>query len=190
MQVIAIDIYPFQPETVPENLYLQVDDLNNRFTFQAHNFDLVHSRLMSGAIHVNRWAGYLRDMLRVLRPGGWCQLVELHHNAQSDNGSLTEAHALRQWSTRYNESLNGVKDLRVAPRLPEMMRAAGGQAVNARDYDIGTANRENVQQFLGSIAIYPFAERLEMPIQDVQLLVAQARVEADDPLLKVIIESR
>lgn len=45
---------------------------------------------MSGAIHVNRWAGYLRDMLRVLRPGGWCQLVELHHNAQSDNGSLTE----------------------------------------------------------------------------------------------------
>lgn len=29
-----------------------------------------------------------------------------------------------------------------------------------------------------------------MPIQDVQLLVAQARVEADDPLLKVIIESR
>ncbi|KAK6606048.1 UMTA methyltransferase [Botrytis cinerea] len=124
-EVIAIDIYPFQPETVPENLYLQVDDLNNRFTFQAHNFDLVHSRLMSGAIHVNRWAGYLRDMLRVLRPGGWCQLVELHHNAQSDNGSLTEAHALRQWSTRYNESLNGVKDLRVAPRLPEMMRAAG-----------------------------------------------------------------
>ncbi|KAK6609859.1 hypothetical protein ACHAPF_010932 [Botrytis cinerea] len=207
MQVIAIDIYPFQPETVPENLYLQVDDLNNRFTFQAHNFDLVHSRLMSGAIHVNRWAGYLRDMLRVLRPGGWCQLVELHHNAQSDNGSLTEAHALRQWSTRYNESLNGVKDLRVAPRLPEMMRAAGfvdiehrmiplhtcgwsSGAIDARDYDIGTANRENVQQFLGSIAIYPFAERLEMPIQDVQLLVAQARVEADDPLLKVIIESR
>ncbi|TEY59596.1 hypothetical protein BOTCAL_0191g00140 [Botryotinia calthae] len=197
-EVIAIDIYPFQQETVPENLYLQVDDLNNRFTFQAHNFDLVHSRLMSGAIHVNRWAGYLRDMLRVLRPGGWCQLVELHHNAQSDNGSLTEAHALRQWSTRYNESLNGVKDLRVAPRLPEMMRAAGfvdiehrmiplhtcGWSSDARDYDIGTANRENVQQFLGSIAIYPFAERLEMPIQDVQLLVAQARVEADDPLLK------
>lgn len=34
-------------------------------------------------------------------------------------------------------------------------------AIDARDYDIGTANRENVQQFLGSIAIYPFAERLE-----------------------------
>ncbi|CAD6447055.1 70350c73-62cb-43f3-a5b4-2e597e81abd5 [Sclerotinia trifoliorum] len=197
-EVIAIDIYPYQPETVPENLYLQVDDLNNRFTFQAHNFDLVHSRLMTGAIHVNRWAGYLRDMLRVLRPGGWAQLVELYHNVQSDNGSLTDAHALRQWSTRYIESLNGVKDLRVPPRLPDMMRAAGfvdiehrmiplhtcGWSSDPREYEIGTANRANVQQFLSSIALYPFAERLEMPIQDVQLLVAQARVEADDPLLK------
>ncbi|EDN96420.1 hypothetical protein SS1G_01346 [Sclerotinia sclerotiorum 1980 UF-70] len=123
----------------------------SRFTFQAHNFDLVHSRLMTGAIHVNRWAGYLRDMLRVLRPGGWAQLVELYHNVQSDNGSLTD---------------------------------------DPREYEIGTANRVNVQQFLSSIALYPFAERLEMPIQDVQLLVAQARVEADDPRLKVKAKSR
>ncbi|QSZ33890.1 hypothetical protein DSL72_005464 [Monilinia vaccinii-corymbosi] len=256
VQVIAIDIYPFQPETVPENLYLQVDDLNNRFTFQAHNFDLVHSRLMAAAIHANRWAGYLQDMLRVVRPGGWCQLVELYHNAQSDNGRLTNDHALRQWSSSYVQSLNGLKDLRIALRLPAMMRAAGfveieyrmiplhtcgvsfrfhnvknldtmGQfpnqhvltsrlgnndlfhverlvhvvkrSVNSdcaekhtsnsltdpREHDIGTANRENVQQFLGSIAVYPFTERLGMSIQDVQLLVAQARREADDPALKV-----
>lgn len=93
---------------------------------------------------MNRWAAYLRDMFRVVRPGGWCQLVELYHNAQSDNGSLTDGrfpmmrlaevisdekkskdHALRQWSTRYLESLNRLKDLRVAVRLPDMMRAAG-----------------------------------------------------------------
>lgn len=39
---------------------------------------------------MSRWAAYLRDMFRVVRPGGWCQLVELYHNAQSDNGSLTD----------------------------------------------------------------------------------------------------
>lgn len=73
--------------------------------------------------------------------------------------------------------------------------------IDPREYNIGTANRENVQQFLGSMALYPFTERLgqvplshynhfnltypRMPIQDVQLLVAQARGEADDPSLKV-----
>jgi hypothetical protein len=28
----------------------------------------------------------MRDMLRVTRPGGWCQMVELYYNVQSDNG--------------------------------------------------------------------------------------------------------
>lgn len=95
-----------QPEEIPDNLYLQVDDLNrrllpstqypiplirkSRFTFQAHNFDLVHSRMMASGIHANRWTGYLRDIFRVTRGGGWCQMVEMYYNVQSDNGSLTD----------------------------------------------------------------------------------------------------
>ncbi|KAJ8070790.1 hypothetical protein OCU04_001152 [Sclerotinia nivalis] len=55
---------------------------------------------MTGAIHVNRWAGYLRDMLRVLRPGGWAQLVELYHNVQSDNGSLTDGEFLHRYFSK------------------------------------------------------------------------------------------
>jgi hypothetical protein len=46
---------------------------------------------MSGGIDSDRWMSYLRDMLRILSPGGWCQMVEIYFNAQSDNGSLTES---------------------------------------------------------------------------------------------------
>jgi len=46
--------------------------------------------MVSAGIHVNRWPQYLRDLLRVTRPGGWTQMVELYCNVQSDNGSLTE----------------------------------------------------------------------------------------------------
>jgi hypothetical protein len=89
-QVIGIDINPtMQPEELPENVFLQVDDLNRRFTFPAHNFDLVHSQMMCSGIHVNRWTQYLRDIFRVVRGGGWCQMVEVYFNVQSDNGSLT-----------------------------------------------------------------------------------------------------
>jgi hypothetical protein len=41
-------------------------------------------------IHINRWNSYLRDILKVLRGGGWCQMVEMYYNVQSDNGSLRE----------------------------------------------------------------------------------------------------
>ncbi|KAM3067417.1 hypothetical protein ACMFMG_011567 [Clarireedia jacksonii] len=197
-EIIAVDIYPFQPENMPNNLYLQVDDLNSRFTFQTHNFDLVHSRMVATGIHINRWTEYVRDIFRVVRPGGWCQMVELYYNVQSDNGRLTDAHALRQWSTTYLQSLSDVKDLRAPLRLQNLMREAGfvdiehrmiplhtcGWSTAPRDHEIGTANRDNVHRFLSSLAVYPFAEKLGMTIQDVQLLIAQARLEADDPALK------
>ncbi|KAH8592911.1 S-adenosyl-L-methionine-dependent methyltransferase [Bisporella sp. PMI_857] len=198
-EVIAVDINAAMAvEELPGNLYLQIDDLNRRFTFPAHNFDIVHSQMMATGIHVNRWAQYLRDMYHVTRGGGWVQLVELYYNVQSDNGSLSDDHALRQWSARYLESMEGLKDLRVPLRLPNLMRDAGfvdvehrmiqlptcGWSTERRDRDIGEANRENVQQMLSSLAIYPFAERLGMPIQDVHLLIAQARLEANDPALK------
>lgn len=70
-------------------------------------------------------------------------MVELYFQCQSDNGTLTEGmkfqvrffsttvaheqvgHALRQWSTRYFESLGEDKDLRIPLRLLGVMRAAG-----------------------------------------------------------------
>lgn len=32
----------------------------------------------------------MRELHRVLRPGGWCQMVEIYFNAQSDNGAVTD----------------------------------------------------------------------------------------------------
>ena len=76
---------------MPGNLEFQVDDLNSPSTFPSNHFDLVHSRMMAGGINASRWPGYMNDMLRVLRPGGWCQMVEIYFNAQSDNGTLTSS---------------------------------------------------------------------------------------------------
>lgn len=61
----------------------------SRFTFPPNYFDVVHSQMMAGGIHANRWRSYLQDIYRVLQPGGWCQMVEMYFNAQSDNGTLS-----------------------------------------------------------------------------------------------------
>ncbi|POR36202.1 Uncharacterized protein TPAR_03611 [Tolypocladium paradoxum] len=88
-EVLGIDASPHMvPEDPPNNLEIQIDDLNGRFTFPSDHFDVVNSQLMAGGIHANRWGSYVRDIFRVLKPGGWCQMVEIYFNAQSDNGTL------------------------------------------------------------------------------------------------------
>ncbi|GAB1318836.1 hypothetical protein MFIFM68171_09046 [Madurella fahalii] len=198
-EVIGIDVYPYPiPEDIPPNLDFQVDDLNSPSTFPSNYFDLVHSRMMAGGIHADRWANYLSDILRVLRPGGWCQMVEIYFNAQSDNGTLTSNHALQVWSQSYLQSMQPAKDPRAPLRLQSWMTQAGfvevesrlltlplsGWSSNPRDFAIGNANRANVHRLLSSLATFPFAHALDMTNTDIQLLVAQARNEADNPAFK------
>ncbi|KAL4931270.1 class I SAM-dependent methyltransferase [Aspergillus undulatus] len=64
-EVIGVDIYPFMnPDDTPDNLWLQVDDLNRPFTFSSNSFDLVHSRLLAAGINRSRWPSYIRDIKR------------------------------------------------------------------------------------------------------------------------------
>ena len=71
---------------------------------------------------------------RVLKPGGWCQILEFYHNAQSYNGSLDASHALRQWSSKYFRSIEQIKDPRAAMRLANMSGDAG--LINVRSMDV------------------------------------------------------
>ncbi|KAL8407951.1 hypothetical protein RB594_006671 [Gaeumannomyces avenae] len=198
--VNGVDISPLMaPEEPPENVVLDVDDLNRAgLSFEHNTFDIVHSRMVAGGIHADRWPRYIRDIRHVLQPGGWCQMVEIYFNAQSDNGTLTENHALRQWSSRYLQSMVPYKDPRSPLNLATLMTEAGFTDVQTmvyrlpmsawssdpREYAIGVANRDNVRRLLGSHAMYPFTTRLGMSVTEVQLLVARARHEADNPAFK------
>lgn len=59
-------------------------------------------------------------------------MVEGYFNVQSDNGSITEAHALRQWSAKYMRSLEDIKDPRVGMRLAALLSSAGLVDVETR----------------------------------------------------------
>jgi hypothetical protein len=147
------------------------------------------------------------------------QMVEIYFNVQSDNGSITDGHALRQWSQKYRRALDDLKDLRIGSRLGNLLTAAGlvevdtnmiqlplsawptGEFIHAeidkwhtqhrsdlgtdnRTRQIGAANRNNVQRFLSSMALYPFTQRLHMSGADFDDLISRARYEADDRSLK------
>ncbi|EFW15185.1 conserved hypothetical protein [Coccidioides posadasii str. Silveira] len=197
--VIGVDVSPhMRPDDIPDNLWLQVDDLNRHFTFGYNQFDLVHSRLVASGINQDRWPRYLRDIVRSLKRGGWAQMVEIYFNIQSDNGALTENHALRKWSSSYIKALEGVKDVRVGMKLTSLMTSAGlvdieskmiplplsGWSNDPRMRVIGAMNRDNTQQWLSSLALYPFMQKLHMSRDELNNIITRAREEADDPSLR------
>lgn len=59
-------------------------------------------------------------------------MIELYFNVQSDNGSITDEHALRRWSTQYMRALEDKKDLRVGSRLRNMLTSAGLTEVDTK----------------------------------------------------------
>ncbi|KAJ5112572.1 hypothetical protein N7532_000617 [Penicillium argentinense] len=176
----------------------RVDDLNRTFTFPPNHFDLVQSRLLATGIHKARWPTYIRDIVRVLKPGGWVQMIEIYFNVQSDNGSITDDHALRRWSTQYMRALEDRKDLRIGSRLRGLLTSEGLTEVDTkmiplplsawshdrRTREIGQANSQNIQELLRSLALYPLTQRLHMSPQTFDALVDQAQAEARNPSLK------
>jgi len=198
-EVIGVDISPhMKPDDAPENFWPQLDDLNQPFTFRSNTFDLVHSRLVGGGIHRNRWPAYIRDIVRVLKPGGWVQLIDYYYMCQSDNGSINDTNALRQWSTKYIRALEATKDPRSALQLQNLFSTAGlvnvetrmipmplcRWSTNPREQQIGEANREVIQQALDSLALFPFTNILGMEIEEYTELIRRARLEACDRTLK------
>ena len=59
-------------------------------------------------------------------------MVEYYHMCQSDNGSITEANALRRWSLDYMRALDSTKDPRAPMQLRTMFNEAGMINVESR----------------------------------------------------------
>jgi len=74
----------------------------------------------------------LTSLNRVLKPGGWLQMIEFYYNIQSDNGSLTDNHALRRWSDLYLRANEQSRDLRAPLRFRTLFDQAGFVDVETR----------------------------------------------------------
>ncbi|OMP88818.1 hypothetical protein BK809_0005539, partial [Diplodia seriata] len=128
-EVTAIDVYPTNelPDDQPDNLEIEAWDLNQTLTptYKPNEYDLIHSRLVAPGIKRDRWPRYIRDIVRLLKRGGWVQMAEFYYIIQSDSGLLTDEHALMQWSNGYRHTMEQDRDPRAGRHLGQLMRTAG-----------------------------------------------------------------
>lgn len=83
-QVIGVDVDPaFFKQGAPDNCYLRAGNVLTGLPFPDALFGYTHQRLLTAAITAENWPRVARELIRVTRPGGWVELVELDNQMQN-----------------------------------------------------------------------------------------------------------
>ncbi|RHZ83291.1 hypothetical protein Glove_97g89 [Diversispora epigaea] len=76
-QFTGLDISPIQPtEIKPQNANFIKANLLNGLPFENETYDYIFQRFLFSAIPKDSWHDVINEMIRVLKPGGYLELVE------------------------------------------------------------------------------------------------------------------
>jgi ubiquinone/menaquinone biosynthesis C-methylase UbiE len=152
VEVVGIDISPTMIQYARAQARVQGMD-NARFhemnalqplDFPDHSFDLVNARFLVGFMPAAAWPGFLRECVRVTKPGGVIRLTEF------DEPGRTNSLAFEEWSALtfraiQRAGLTSAPDGRnfgIMPLLGRFLREAGCQHVQQKahviDFSFGT----------------------------------------------------
>ncbi|KAF9455049.1 S-adenosyl-L-methionine-dependent methyltransferase [Macrolepiota fuliginosa MF-IS2] len=79
-QYIGTDIVSLlfpEPATLPSNMKFEIQSVLRLPPDWTNKFTIVHQRLLIAGLRTHEWEQATKEMYRVLKPGGWVQLLEL-----------------------------------------------------------------------------------------------------------------
>ncbi|KAI9020000.1 hypothetical protein CLU79DRAFT_228477 [Phycomyces nitens] len=83
---VGIDKLPIFPQAIrPPNVTFQVLDILDGIPYQDNSFDFVQLRLFGACLQLTNWPIVLKEIYRVLRPGGCVQLLECLFEEATDD---------------------------------------------------------------------------------------------------------
>src|SRR5579883_2451259 len=131
-QIVGVDVsLSSLPHPLPGGcLFCQANILQG-LPFPDRQFDFTHQRLLVAAIPAAQWPAVVRELVRVTRPGGWIELLEIgdtiHNAGPATNRLLT-------WMTDISKTLGF--DVEVLHHLGDLLIEAGGQQVEVQDIPV------------------------------------------------------
>lgn len=82
--VVSLDIALSSFKHSPmENCFLCQGNVLTGLPFPDAFFSYTHQRLLVAAIPAEQWPGVVRELIRVTRPGGWVELIEIDNRMQN-----------------------------------------------------------------------------------------------------------
>ncbi|KAJ6579501.1 hypothetical protein DFH09DRAFT_1275858 [Mycena vulgaris] len=136
------------PTSPPKNIELRIESVVNLPSEWTNTFALVHQRLLMIALQTPQWPVALREIYRVLRPGGWVQLGESTAWIEGEYPNKPCMEKLVAMYRCLTKSRNLYADC--AEAIPSMLEAAGfvdirreSQMAQAGKWagELGVANR-------------------------------------------------
>ncbi|KAK0197041.1 S-adenosyl-L-methionine-dependent methyltransferase, partial [Armillaria mellea] len=197
-EVIGIDLAPIQPRDVPPNCTFELFDLDQQsIPYPDGCFDLIHARSMFMGIH--NYPRLLREISRLLRPGGLVILIESNLTPiiapSSPSSSQQDASG---WFTFWETYHTCLRRQRIDPTVPQRMvdlLSATGTFENIAKREgnipVGFWPREPLSLTVGQLqwmdyelllpALRPFFLTVGLPETKVRSLIADAQQDLYHP---------
>lgn len=148
--------------------------------FPDQQFTFTHQRLMVAAIPTRHWPGVIHELVRVTRPGGWIELLEIGDTIQNAGPRTLR---LLTWMTDISKELGF--EMQILRHLDDLLHDAGCQDVVAQDIPVplgawaghtGRMMKTNV--LYGFTALRgSYCSRSNTPLEQFDALVAAAADE-------------
>lgn len=88
-QFHGLDITPVFPEGIkPANVSFTLGNLAERLPYPDNHFHYIHQRLLIFGLTLPQWDLAMQELLRVLKPGGWIEFVEVTAECVPTHGFL------------------------------------------------------------------------------------------------------
>ncbi|MGH7911676.1 MAG: class I SAM-dependent methyltransferase [Candidatus Dormibacteraceae bacterium] len=119
-------------ETPPGFRFLRAD-IAEGLPFAGASFDFVHQRLLRAGIPLDAWPRVVEDLVRVTRPGGVVELVEIRNGVRPSGPATRRLFALLlQVGEAFHLDLEGPPAL----ALDKLLNQAGVKPVRSRYLDV------------------------------------------------------
>jgi SAM-dependent methyltransferase len=161
-EVIANDLAPIQPTSVPPNLRFLIDDIEASWNYEREPFDYVHARYLAASI--KDWPKLVSQAFACIKPGGWVEFQDWNSHIYSADDSIPHDRMLYKYHdfTCYRRDDAGY-NTQPGPELESWVRDAGFINVQAYKFIIpmGTWPKEKKFKQVGAYNLLQFQQGME-----------------------------
>lgn len=158
-QVVGFDLEAAPPNTSNIMTSYVQGNLLQGLPFKTSNFTYVHQRLLMGTIPATSWPFVIGELARVVRPGGWVELVESGNVSFQPQGPASSR--LTEGILKIS-AMRGV-DLRIISSLDRLMEQARLINIQTKTVAIPLGNWNGKAGVLLSREIQTFAQSFRDP---------------------------
>ncbi|KIV99165.1 hypothetical protein, variant [Verruconis gallopava] len=132
----AIDLSPTQADWVPPNVFFEIDDMEETWTF-SRPFDYIHGKFLAGSIR--DWPKLMAQSFDNLKEGGWVEFQDYDYAPRLPNGQVDES---ENWVTKWHKIMMGTCEGKTGasaspgPLLKKLVTEAGFEDVKEFVYQI------------------------------------------------------